>query len=91
MFISIAVAPTIATGPAAAPTDSTVDIPVATGAAVTTVVVPVMTDDISVPPIAELILLSALNVASFAAGKAVHSAQVFNDERLFARLYRLKN
>ena len=84
--MSKTVAAAIPYGAAEAPRDSAVATPDATGAAVTAVVVPATTDDNSVPPIAELILLRTANAPIFAAGKTVHSAQVFNDERFVARL-----
>jgi hypothetical protein len=89
--MSKTVAAPIPYGATDAPTDEAVARPDATGAAVTVVVVPATTDDNSVPPIAALIVLRTLNAPIFAAGKTVHSAHVFNDERLVARLYRLKN
>ena len=80
------VAAEIPFGATKAPTDSLAAIPEATGAAVTVMVVPATTEDISVPPTAELILRRTLSAPTLAAGKTVHSAQVFNDERFVARL-----
>jgi hypothetical protein len=84
--MSKTVAAAIPYGATEAPTDSLAAIPEATGAAVTVVVVPAITEDISVPPTAELILLRTLSAPTLAAGKTVHSAHVFNDERFVARL-----
>jgi hypothetical protein len=85
MLMSPTVAAKIANGATTLPAASVIVIPAAVGA-VTTVDVPPVTDKNSVFPMAWLSLLIALKVSTLAAGRAVHSAHVFKEPRLEAKL-----